>query len=392
MFSTIVHMRKKITVLGASGSIGSQTLDILLQHQDEFEIIAISVGKRVQVLKDYLDKYPLSYACVQEQKDFDELSKQYPDTTFYYGDLGLEKLASLDNIDVVCNALQGIVGLIPTIRAMEHHADVAIANKESLVAAGDIVNELSREYNATLIPVDSEHSAIFQTLNGYDKKDIKKLIITASGGSFRELNREQLKNVTLQQALKHPRWHMGAKITIDSATMMNKGFEVIEAHVLFGLPYEQIDVILHPQSIIHSMTEFVDHSIIAQLAVADMRVPIQYALTYPKRIINTTESLSLAEIGSLTFSNMDYERFPLLDLAYAVGLKGGNMTAILNGANEMAVDMFLNNEISFIDIERINFETIRQAKDVFIEKPTLEEILESNKWATEKAKELAEVK
>ncbi len=275
---------------------------------------------------------------------------------------------------------------------MEHHADVAIANKESLVAAGDIVNELSREYNATLIPVDSEHSAIFQTLNGYDKKDIKKLIITASGGSFRELNREQLKNVTLQQALKHPRWHMGAKITIDSATMMNKGFEVIEAHVLFGLPYEQIDVILHPQSIIHSMTEFVDHSIIAQLAVADMRVPIQYALTYPKRIINTTESLSLAEIGSLTFSNMDYERFPLLDLAYAVGLKGGNMTAILNGANEMAVDMFLNNEISFIDIERINFETIRQAKDVFIEKPTLEEILESNKWATEKAKELVEVK
>ncbi len=385
-------MRKKITVLGASGSIGTQTLDILLQHPDEFEIVAISVGKRVNVLKEYLNKYPLSFACVQDESDFDELSKQYPNTTFYYGDLGLEKLASLDNIDVVCNAIQGIAGLIPTIRAMEHHADVAIANKESLVAAGDLVNEVSRKYNATLIPVDSEHSAIFQTLNGYDKKDIKKLIITASGGSFRELNREQLKNVTLQQALKHPRWHMGAKITIDSATMMNKGFEVIEAHVLFGLPYEQIDVILHPQSIVHSMTEFVDHSVIAQLGVADMRLPIQYALTYPRRIVNTSDSLSLAEIGSLTFSNMDYERFPLLDLAYAVGLKGGNMTTILNGANEMAVDMFLNDEISFIDIERINFETIRQAKDVFIEKPTLEEILESNKWAITKARELAEVK
>lgn len=385
-------MRKKITVLGASGSIGTQTLDILLQHLDEFEIVAISVGKRVNVLKEYLNKYPLSFACVQDENDFDELSKQYPNTTFYYGDLGLEKLASLDNIDVVCNAIQGIAGLIPTIRAMEHHADVAIANKESLVAAGDLVNEVSRKYNATLIPVDSEHSAIFQTLNGYDKKDIKKLIITASGGSFRELNREQLKNVTLQQALKHPRWHMGAKITIDSATMMNKGFEVIEAHVLFGLPYEQIDVILHPQSIVHSMTEFVDHSVIAQLGVADMRLPIQYALTYPRRIVNTSDSLSLAEIGSLTFSNMDYERFPLLDLAYAVGLKGGNMTTILNGANEMAVDMFLNDEISFIDIERINFETIRQAKDFFIEKPTLEEILESNKWAITKAKELAEVK
>ncbi len=385
-------MRKKITVLGASGSIGTQTLDILLQHPDEFQIVAISVGKRANVLKEYLNKYPLSFACVQDESDFDELSKQYPNTTFYYGDLGLEKLASLDNIDVVCNAIQGIAGLIPTIRAMEHHADVAIANKESLVAAGDLVNEVSRKYNATLIPVDSEHSAIFQTLNGYDKKDIKKLIITASGGSFRELNREQLKNVTLQQALKHPRWHMGAKITIDSATMMNKGFEVIEAHVLFGLPYEQIDVILHPQSIVHSMTEFVDHSVIAQLGVADMRLPIQYALTYPRRIVNTSDSLSLAEIGSLTFSNMDYERFPLLDLAYAVGLKGGNMTTILNGANEMAVDMFLNDEISFIDIERINFETIRQAKDFFIEKPTLEEILESNKWAITKARELAEVK
>ena len=185
---------------------------------------------------------------------------------------------------------------------------------------------------------------------------------------------------------------MGAKITIDSATMMNKGFEVIEAHVLFGLPYDKIDVILHPQSIVHSMTEFVDHSILAQLAVADMRVAIQYALTYPKRIINTTESLSLAEIGCLNFSYMDYERFPLLDLAYAVGFKGGNMAAILNGANETAVDLFLNNKISFLDIERINFETIRQAKNVFVEKPTLEDILNSNKWASQTARELAEVK
>lgn len=385
-------MKKKIIVLGASGSIGSQTMDVLLQHPDEFEIIAISVGKRINVLKDYLDKYPLKYACVQYQKDYDQLIKDYPNTTFYYGDLGLEKLVSIEKVDVVCNALQGIVGLLPTIRALENHCDIAIANKESLVAAGDIVNEIALKNSCTLVPVDSEHSAIFQTINGYDKKDIKKLIITASGGSFRDLNREQLKNVTLQQALKHPRWHMGAKITIDSATMMNKGFEVIEAHVLFGLPYDKIDVILHPQSIVHSMTEFVDHSILAQLAVADMRVAIQYALTYPKRIINTTESLSLAEIGCLNFSYMDYERFPLLDLAYAVGFKGGNMAAILNGANETAVDLFLNNKISFLDIERINFETIRQAKNVFVEKPTLEDILNSNKWASQTARELAEVK
>ncbi|MDO4378414.1 MAG: 1-deoxy-D-xylulose-5-phosphate reductoisomerase, partial [Erysipelotrichia bacterium] len=275
--------------------------------------------------------------------------------------------------------------------AIENHCDVAIANKETLVAGGDIVNDLVDKYNVNLIPVDSEHSAIFQTINGYDKKDIKKLIITASGGAFRDLKRSQLNDVNLQQALNHPQWKMGAKITVDSATMMNKGFEVIEAHQLFRLPYQQIDVLLHPQSIVHSLTEFVDHSILAQMGVADMRIPIQYALTYPHRLINTCESLSLAEVGCLNFQQMDYERFPLLDLAYCVGYKGGNMPAILNGANETAVNLFLNNKISFLDIERIVFATVEAGRQYFIAQPSLEDILKSNDWAQNKALELSEV-
>ncbi len=384
-------MRRKVIILGASGSIGSQTIDIVLQHSDMFEIIGLSVGNNIKILEQFLSEHYLKYACVKNYNDYLSLSSQFTQTEFFYGDKGLEELVCVEQNTIVCNGLQGIVGLLPTIRAIENHCDVAIANKETLVAGGDIVNELVDKYNVNLIPVDSEHSAIFQTINGYDKKDIKKLIITASGGAFRHLNREQLQNVNLQQALNHPQWKMGAKITVDSATMMNKGFEVIEAHQLFRLPYQQIDVLLHPQSIVHSMTEFVDHSILAQLGVVDMRIPIQYALTYPHRLKNTCESLSLAEVGSLTFQQMDYERFPLLDLAYCVGYKGGNLPAILNGANETAVNLFLNNKISFLDIERIIFATVEAGKQYFIAQPSLEDILKSNDWAQNKALELSEV-
>lgn len=384
-------MKKRIVILGASGSIGMQTIDIILQHQDLFEIVGLSVGKRINILIDYLNKYNLEYACVQNYSDYLNLEKNYPNTKFFYGNKGLEDIVSVDNLDIVCNGLQGIVGLLPTIKAIENHCDVAIANKETLVAGGDIVNDLVDKYHINLIPVDSEHSAIFQTINGYDKDDINKLIITASGGAFRDLSRQDLINVDIQQALNHPQWKMGAKITIDSATMMNKGFEVIEAHQLFRLPYSKIDVILHPQSIIHSMTEFIDHSVLAQLAVADMRIAIQYALTYPRRIINTSNELSLAEIRDLTFKTMDYVRFPLLDLAYCVGYKGGNMPAILNGANETAVNLFLNKKISFLDIEKVIFETVRRGKGEFISKPSLEDILYSNNWAQQTAEKIAEV-
>lgn len=382
-------MKKRIIVLGASGSVGSQTVDVLTQHQDIFEVVALAVGTRVYFLEEYLDKYPLEYGCVQYYEDYLRIRDKYPDTKFFYGDEGLISLTSLENIDMVCNCLQGFVGLLPTLNAIEHKCDIAISNKESLVAAGKIVMEKAKLNKVNLIPVDSEHSAIFQTIRGNYKKDINKLIITASGGAFRDLNRKQLEDVTKEDALKHPRWNMGAKITVDSATMMNKGFEVIEAHVLFNIPYHQIDVILHPESIVHSMTEFTDKSVIAQLGVTDMRLPIQYALTYPRRINNNSEALSLTELETLTFKNMDYERFPLLDLAYIVGHLGGNMPAILNGANETAVDLFLEDKISFLDIERINFEVVRSAKEVaYIENPTLEQIIESNDWAVEKVKEI----
>ncbi|MGI6608154.1 MAG: 1-deoxy-D-xylulose-5-phosphate reductoisomerase [Erysipelotrichaceae bacterium] len=381
-------MKKRIVVLGASGSVGSQTVDVLIQHQDIFEVVALAVGSRVYFLEQYLEKYPLEYGCVQYYEDYLRIKDKYPKTKFFYGDDGLIALTSLEKIDIVCNCLQGFVGLLPTLNAIAHKCDIAISNKESLVAAGNIVMEKAKLNNVNLIPVDSEHSAIFQTILGNAKKDIKKLIITASGGAFRNLNREQLKKVTKEDALRHPRWNMGAKITIDSATMMNKGFEVIEAHVLFDIPYQQIDVIMHPESIVHSMTEYSDKSIIAQLGVTDMRLPIQYALTYPRRIFNNSENLSLAELGTLTFKNMNYERFPLLDLAYAVGYLGGNMPAILNGSNEMAVELFLKGKISFLDIEMINFEVVRQAKDIYIENPTLEQIIESNDWAVKKVKEI----
>ena len=381
-------MKKRIVLLGASGSVGSQTMDVLQLHCDIFELVGVSVGKRIDKLRKILQHNKLKYACVKDYNDYLSLKDEYSETTFFFGDEGLLQLASLENIDLVFNSLQGIVGLLPTLKAIENHCDVAMANKECLVAAGDIINQFADKYKVNVIPVDSEHSAIFQTLNGYRKEDIEKIIITASGGAFKNYSREQLKNVGIKQALNHPRWKMGAKITIDSATMMNKGFEVIEAHYLFNLPYEKIDVVVHPESIVHSLTEYKDHSILAQLAVADMRIAIQYALTYPKRIVNSSDSLSLTQVGELHFEKMDFHRFPLMDLAYIVGQKGGNMPAILNGANETAVRLFLKGEISFLDIERINFETVKAAKNHFVKDVNLDVILESDKWASETASQL----
>ncbi len=383
--------KKKIMLLGASGSIGTQTLDIISQHTDQFELIGLSVGKRVNVLKQYLDQNKLKYGCTAFKMDAEQLSEMYPQTTFYYGDEGLKEMAAKTEFDLLFNAIQGFTGLQPTLTALENGKDVAIANKESLVAAGDIVMQTAKEHQANVIPVDSEHSAIFQTLQGYQKDDIKRLIITASGGAFKNLNRQQLENVTKQDALKHPRWNMGAKITIDSATMMNKGFEIIEAHVLFDLPYEQIDTVIHPESIVHSMTEFKDHCVLAQLGCADMRMPIQFALSYPHRIENSCDTLDLAALGSLNFAPMDTERFPLVALAYEVGKRGGNLPAVLNGANEAVVDLFLEDKCRFLDIEKINFEVVKQAEDIFVENPSLDEIVFANDWATRKVHELMKV-
>jgi len=382
---------KKIVLLGASGSIGKQTIDIVSQHSDLYQIVGISVGKNINYLREVLRQIPIQNVCVQNKEDYEVIQKEFPSLDVYYGEEGLNQLVELKEADLVFNALLGIAGLVPTINAIKNHKDVAIANKESLVAAGDIVMKLAKENNVAIIPVDSEHSAIFQTINGYNPKDIKRLIITASGGAFKNLTREELENVTLADALKHPQWSMGAKITVDSASMMNKGCEIIEAHVLFNIDYDHIDTIVHPQSIIHSMTEFVDHSVLAQMGVADMRLPIQYALTYPRRIENTSKTLDLIEIGQLNFKKMDTKRFPLVDLAYQCGKMGGNMPAIMNGANETVVEAFLENKCKFLDIEKIDFAVVEAAKEIYKKDVTLEDILVANQWAVNKAKELLRI-
>ncbi len=374
-------MRKRIVLLGASGSIGKQVIDIVRQHSDLYQIVAVSVGTSFAFLKEYLEDNPVSLACIAKQSDAEELQKLFPETKIVSGDEGLIELTSLQECDLVVNALQGFVGLLPTLNAIEKGHDVALANKETLVACGQIVMGSARKKGVRVIPIDSEHSAIFQCLQGNDPDDISRLIITASGGSFRDLNRDQLKDVTLKQALAHPNWSMGHKITIDSATMMNKGFEVIEAHWLFDVDYDHIETILHRESVVHSMVEYKDHSLMAQLGVSDMRIPIQYALAYPERLPNSSESLDLAALSQLHFQKMDYERYPLLKLAFDMGKKGGNATAVMNGANERAVRLFLQEKISFLDIERLIFAAMEAYSHIC--DPTVEDIIASDRWAQE---------
>ena len=370
---------KQVILLGASGSIGVQTIDVIEQHPDEFELVAFSVGKRVQIVRDVLAKMDVKEVCVMNKEDADALSLEYPNVHFTYGDEGLVHLASLDKGDIVVNALLGFAGLIPTLTAIEHKKDIALANKETLVAGGMFVKEAIDKHGVNLYPIDSEHSAIFQCLQGNPHKSIKRLIITASGGSFRDKTRAELEGVSVKQALSHPNWSMGAKITIDSASMMNKGLEVIEAHWLFDLPFSKIDTIMHRESVIHSMVEYEDTAVMAQLGTPDMRLPIQYALTYPSRLPLESEPLDLLKLSTLHFEPLSFERFPLLKLAYEVGEKGGNLPAIMNGANEAAVAMFLEEKISFLEIEEYVHKAVHDLE--FIAHPTLEEVIASDKKA-----------
>ncbi|MBQ6817489.1 MAG: 1-deoxy-D-xylulose-5-phosphate reductoisomerase [Bacilli bacterium] len=370
---------KQVILLGASGSIGVQTIDVIEQHPDEFELVAFSVGKRVQIVRDVLAKMDVKEVCVMNKEDADILSLEYPNVHFTYGDEGLIHLASLDKGDIVVNALLGFAGLIPTLTAIEHKKDIALANKETLVAGGMFVKEAINKHGVNLYPIDSEHSAIFQCLQGNPHKSIKRLIITASGGSFRDKTRAELEGVSVKQALSHPNWSMGAKITIDSASMMNKGLEVIEAHWLFDLPFSKIDTIMHRESVIHSMVEYEDTAVMAQLGTPDMRLPIQYALTYPSRLPLASEPLDLLKLSTLHFEPLSFERFPLLKLAYEVGEKGGNLPAIMNGANEAAVAMFLEEKISFLEIEEYVHKAVHDLE--FIAHPTLEEVIASDKKA-----------
>jgi len=331
-----------------------QTADIIREHPAEFKLAAFSVGKNIEIARKLIVEFSPELVSVQDTSDCHRLRQEFPKTKFTYGNEGLIEVAVYEKSDILVNAVLGSVGLHPTLQAIECGKAIAIANKETLVTAGHLVMEAARKNNVPLLPVDSEHSAIFQALQGEKDKNIERIILTASGGSFRDRTRQDLENVTVQEALNHPNWSMGAKITIDSATMMNKGLEVIEAHWLFDMSYDKIDVLLHKESIIHSMVEFHDSSIIAQLGTPDMRVPIQYALTYPDRLPRlSAKRLNLANVGRLHFEEMDYERFRCLQFAYFAGRKGGTMPTVLNAANEAAVAAFLEGKIRFMQIEDI---------------------------------------
>jgi 1-deoxy-D-xylulose-5-phosphate reductoisomerase len=338
--------------MGATGSIGTQTLDVIKEHPSEFKLAAITVGKNIELTRKIIKEFNPELVSVAEKSLINDLKTEFPGTHFTYGEDGLTEVAVFHKADVLVNAVSGSIGLLPTLEAIKEKKTIAIANKETLVTAGHLVMEEAKRNHVSLLPVDSEHSAIFQALQGEKEKNIERLILTASGGSFRDRTREELKNVSLEDALNHPNWSMGAKITIDSATMMNKGLEVIEAHWLFSIGYDKIDVLLHKESIIHSMVEFHDSSIIAQLGTPDMRVPIQYALTYPDRFNRpAAKRLDLAEIGKLHFSKMNLERFRCLRFSYEAGKAGGTMPTVLNAANEAAVAAFLNGKVTFLQIE-----------------------------------------
>jgi 1-deoxy-D-xylulose-5-phosphate reductoisomerase len=367
---------KYISILGASGSIGTQTLDVIRAHPDKFRLAAASVGKNVEAARRLISEFSPRLVAVADRGAYETLYSEYGGRlAIVYGEEGLVEAAVCSEADIVVTAVVGSIGLVPTLKAIEAGKTIALANKETLVVAGHLVTAAAEKHNVPLLPVDSEHSAIFQCLQGEKHEHVEKLILTASGGSFRDKTREELAHVTVEEALCHPNWSMGAKITIDSATMMNKGFEVIEAHWLFRLPYERIEVVLHRESVIHSLVEFRDTSVLAQLGTPDMRVPIQYALTYPERLpLSVAKPLNLATLGTLHFAPVDFDRYRCLRFAYEAGKRGGSLPVVLNAANEEAVAAFLAGRIPFLAIE----EWIERAleRHRLVSDPQLEEIRE----------------
>lgn len=352
---------KKITILGSTGSIGTNALEVIRNSGDKFEVLAMSAHRNHELLLEQIEEFSPKYVSIGTDEGYEIIKGRYPHMEVYSGEEGLKVLGGLKEADIVLTAVSGAVGIEATIEAVKQEKRVALANKETMVAAGDLINKLLNEYRgAEIIPVDSEHSAIFQSMLGGNKKEIKKIIITASGGTFRGRTLDELQGVTVDQALKHPNWSMGKKITIDSSTLVNKGLEVIEAHQLFNIPYEDIEVLVHPQSIIHSMVEFQDSSVIAQLGEPDMKVPIQYAFTYPDRCENSCfKSLNLKEISNLTFEDPDHEVFKGIKYALEAGKTGKSMPLVFNAANEIAVELFLKGKIKFLEI----YEILRAAMD-----------------------------
>lgn len=376
---------RKISLLGSTGSVGKNTLEVVRQHPEQFQIAAMAAGANVELFAEQIKEFQPEVVSVGNREAAVSLKNLLGThkTEILYGEEGLLHVAGFTSSDFVMTAILGSVGVAPTLAAIEAGKTIGLANKETLVSAGHLVMKAAHEKDVSIIPVDSEHSAIFQCLQGERREDVAKIIITASGGSFRQRSRAELVNVTVQDALQHPNWSMGAKITIDSATMMNKGFEVIEAHWLFALPYEQIECVLHYESIIHSMVEYKDRAVMAQLGTPDMKVPIQYALSYPKRLPLPTEPLDLLKIGTLHFAPLDEERYPLLRLAYQCGKQGGTLPTVLNAANEIAVARFLRREIGFLTIEKIAEYVCESHENTA--NPSLEAIQAADFWAREKA-------
>lgn len=371
-----------ISILGSTGSIGTQTLDVVRENTDKLKVCAITGNNNIELLKKQILEFEPELCSVMNEEKALMLKTMLPasiKTEIMAGMEGLIAAAEYEKSDIIVTAVSGMIGLKPTVAAIKKHKTIALANKETLVTGGDYIINLAREHNSEIIPVDSEHSAIFQSLMANDKKAINKIVLTASGGPFRGKNTEFLKKVTIQDALKHPNWCMGKKITVDSATLMNKGLEVIEAKFLFDVTPEQIEVVVHPQSIIHSGIEFSDHSTIAQLGHPDMKVPIQFSLFYPRRVQNSYKSLSLSEIGNLTFEKPDIETFKCLRLAFDSLKIGGTMPAVLNASNEICVDLFLNKKISFLDIGNINEKVMLSHTSVKID--SIETILDAEDFA-----------
>ena len=376
---------KNVVILGSTGSIGKNSLEVLSNFPDKFLVFGLSTNKNVKLLDEQIKQFRPRMAVITDEESFEHLPQDY-DTEILSGIDGLKRLCSHPQVNLVINALVGSVGLLPSLKALESGKNLAIANKESLVMAGELLIQKAREKGGEILPIDSEHSAIKQCLLSGKKEEVKRLILTASGGPFLNKSKQNLKEITVEEALSHPTWEMGKKITIDSATLMNKGLEVIEAHWLFGIPYDRIEVLVHPQSIVHSMVEFVDGSVIAQMSLPDMKLPIQYALFYPQRIFSNNTSLDLTKAGQLTFLEPDTEKFPCLGLAYQALKMGGTAPAVLNAANEVAVEAFLAARIGFTDIQKIVKEALRrhQVKSC----PRLDDILNADRWAKETGKEI----
>jgi 1-deoxy-D-xylulose-5-phosphate reductoisomerase len=376
---------KAISLLGSTGSIGTQTLDIVAQAPDQFRIVGMAAGRNVELFAQQIRQFRPQIVAICDQDKLSELREAIadldPQPIILAGESGVVEVAKYGDSEAVVTGIVGCAGLLPTIAAIEAGKDIALANKETLIAGGPIVLPLVKKNNVKLLPADSEHSAIFQCLQGVPLGGLKKIILTASGGSFRDWEVERLAEVTVADALKHPNWSMGRKITVDSATLMNKGLEVIEAHYLFGLDYDDIEIVIHPQSIIHSLIELQDTSVLAQLGWADMRLPLLYALSYPDRLPTSWERLDLVKVGSLTFRSPDHQKYPCMQLAYAAGRAGGCLPAVLNAANEQAVALFLEEKIRFLDIPRLIEETCDRYPSQNNSDPSLDDIIAADQWA-----------